>query len=159
MATLLAVVDDEPYTPPVRKIVPHPLHKDEQSVAKADEIHKMDEEPYQPGREATQVDAPQIRYRRRPSDGCHRAPISVAEGLRGLAFQQPSLDLLRGVDALLHSHGCQARQQTSLMLQVRHVAYDKDLRIIGDTEVRGHVHTPAPIQLNPGTLVEHSAQL
>jgi hypothetical protein len=57
MPTLLARVDDEPHTPPVCKIVPHPLHEDEQSVAKANEIHEMNEEPYQPGREAAQVDA------------------------------------------------------------------------------------------------------
>ena len=88
MSTLLTVVNDEPRTPPVGKIVPHPLHEDEQPAAKADEIHEMNEEPYQPGREAAQVDAPQVGYRRRSSDGCHRASISVAEGL-ATAFLLP----------------------------------------------------------------------
>jgi len=87
MPTLLARVDDEPHTPPVCKIVPHPLHEDEQSVAKANEIHEMNAEPYQPGREAAQVDAPQIGYRCRPANGGHCAPIRVAEWLRGAAFQ------------------------------------------------------------------------
>jgi hypothetical protein len=53
----------------VGEIVPHPLHEDEQPVAKADEIHEVNEEPYEPGREAAQVDASQVGYRCRPADG------------------------------------------------------------------------------------------
>jgi hypothetical protein len=45
------------------QIVSHPLHKDEQRVAKTDEIHEVNEEPQQPGRQATQVDAPEIGHR------------------------------------------------------------------------------------------------
>ena len=44
-ALLLAVTDDEPHAPPESAIVPHPLHEDEQPVAKADEIHEVNEEP------------------------------------------------------------------------------------------------------------------
>src|SRR5262245_58323597 len=104
----LVMSDDKPHTSPVCAIVPHPLYEDEQPVAKANEIHEVDEEPQQPGCQATQVDVPEIGHRRGPADGGHRASISVAEGLRGLAFQQPSPDLLCCMDALLHSHGSQA---------------------------------------------------
>src|SRR5215510_6567196 len=103
----IAAVDDESHTPPESAIVPHPLYEDEQPVAKADEIHEVNEEPQQPGRYATQVGAPEIGHRRGPADGGHRASISVAERLGGLAFQQPSPDLPCRMDALLHSHGSQ----------------------------------------------------
>src|SRR5262249_15714289 len=138
----LAAVDDEPHTLPECAIILHPLHEDEQPVAKADEIHEVNEEPQQPGRQATQVSAPEIGHRRGPADGGHRASISVAEWLRGLAFQQPSPDLPRRMDALLHSHGSQTWQYMALMFQVHHIADDEKRWIIGDTEVGSHVYTP-----------------
>src|SRR5215510_9351307 len=154
----LVMSDDEPHTLPVSAIVPHPLDEDEQPVAKANEIHEVNEEPQQPGYQATQVHAPEIGYRCCPADGGHCASISVAEGLGGLAFQQSSLDLARRMDALLHSHGSQSWQYVSLMFQMHHIADDEERRIIGDTEVGSYVHPPGPVQCNTGAFVEHSAQ-
>jgi len=70
--------DDEPHTPPVSAIVPHPLYEDEPPVAKADEIHEVNEEPQQPGCQASQVNAPEIGHRRCPADGGHRASPAVS---------------------------------------------------------------------------------
>src|SRR5271167_2378627 len=126
---------DEPCRSVEGEVVPRPLQEHEEPVLEFDNVHKMNEQPHQPGRETRKADPAQVRHGGRPADGRHGSLIEVMERPRALAAD-PSLDDFGHVAALLYSWLCDSRQRlATLMAEVGEVADHKDLGTTRQAEV------------------------
>ena len=102
--------------------------------------------PDHEGDEAVQPQPAEVRDGRAPPDDRQVALVHVVERLCLLAAQQPQ-DTPARVGPLLHRHRRDARQQPAMLLQMRGVAENHDLRMAGNREVRLHEYAPGAIRL------------
>src|SRR3954467_6100593 len=142
---------EHPPPPPAREEGKRPAHDPQDPVLEADQVEDVDPEPQQPGERAAEVDPLDLGDGAGASDRGEVALVDVAERLDGLAEHPPPHDL-RGVAALLHRHGRDARQVLHVPLRVlhaHHVAEREHLRVAGQREVRLDGDAPGAIRLLP----------
>ncbi len=86
------------------QILEAPLHKDHHAVLKLHQIHQVDEEPHQPGRQSRKVQAEDARHGGTAADYRQIALIEIVEGRQIAGAVQAFDDGARGVRSALHSH-------------------------------------------------------
>src|SRR6185369_716579 len=144
---------NEPRSAAEGHVLDCPLHENYEPALELDDVHKVDEGPHDPRRQAPEVHAENVGHCGGASDNCEVSFIEVAERCwLWFTFHFPR-DGFRGVSSALHRHLRNPLQRLAVRVDGEsHVSDYKDVREIGDGEVRADFDPSATIRFSPGAL-------
>src|SRR5258705_8248717 len=118
----------QPRRPLVEEIIPRPVDQHEELVAKADQLNDVNPEPHHPRDKTARLHPKDIRDRRVAADRGERALIPIPERLERQPAQL-ALDVAGDRVPHLNRHRRDHRQRLAVLLAIRRIADDEDLRV------------------------------